>query len=558
MYLCLPPKQPKLPSSPPQAASAFSDVPADHLFYEAVSWLADQGITRGCNPPRNDRFCPDQPVTRGQMAAFLVRALRLPKGDVVFADTKGHLFEADIAALAAAGITRGCNPPRNDRFCPDDVVTRGQMAAFLVRALRLPAGDATFSDTSGHVFEADIAALASAGITRGCNPPANDRFCPDEPATRGQMAAFLFRAIPGQPLAITSAALPAGQVGDAYSATLEASGGTPPYVWSADGLPSGLNIDQPSGVISGTPTEAGTFPVEFTVTDSRGTSVTETLNLVVREPAPGPDPGGEDDSAGGEDDPGNGEEPDIELEYSSLSSGGAHTCGLTASGAAYCWGSGRYGRLGNGDSDNRLVPTPVAGDLTFTAITAGNAHTCGLTTDGAEKFHGPILRYVTESDHVCHEIGPEASWSDFEAALGSDAARRRLVQRQNPTGRPMTDVVTPSALSDEDDQDAEHFRAAAENASRDADQLIAKLATAGLTVSVAVAGLVDDASVRGLGWAAARVTAGRGLRWKHPGPAGMWEAAPCCTARQIPPKWFSKLHKAIRSQSRGLRICGPE
>lgn len=117
------------------------------------------------------------------------------------------------------------------------------------------------------------------------------------------MAAFLFRAIPGQPLAITSAALPAGQVGDAYSATLEASGGTPPYVWSADGLPSGLNIDQPSGVISGTPTEAGTFPVEFTVTDSRGTSVTETLNLVVREPAPGPDPGGEDDSAGGEDDP---------------------------------------------------------------------------------------------------------------------------------------------------------------------------------------------------------------------------------------------------------------
>lgn len=67
----------------------------------------------------------------------------------------------------------------------------------------------------------------------------------------------------------------------------------------------------------------------------------------------------------------------------------------------------------------------------------------------------------------------------------------------------MTDVVTPSALSDEDYQDAEHFRAAAENASRDADQLIAKLATAGLTVSVAVAGLVDDASVRGLGWAAA-------------------------------------------------------
>lgn len=66
----------------------------------------------------------------------------------------------------------------------------------------------------------------------------------------------------------------------------------------------------------------------------------------------------------------------------------------------------------------------------------------------------------------------------------------------------MTEVATSSALSDEDYQDAAHFRDAAENASRDADQLVAKLATAGLTVSVAVAGLVDDASIRGLGWAA--------------------------------------------------------
>jgi hypothetical protein len=45
------------------------------------------------------------------------------------------VFAADIAALAQAGITRGCNPPTNDRYCPDDNVTRGQMAAFLTRAL---------------------------------------------------------------------------------------------------------------------------------------------------------------------------------------------------------------------------------------------------------------------------------------------------------------------------------------------------------------------------------------------------------------------------------------
>ena len=45
------------------------------------------------------------------------------------------MFETDIERIAQAGITLGCNPPTNDRFCPDDTVTRGQMAAFLSRML---------------------------------------------------------------------------------------------------------------------------------------------------------------------------------------------------------------------------------------------------------------------------------------------------------------------------------------------------------------------------------------------------------------------------------------
>src|SRR5690606_40769712 len=85
----------------------------------------------------------------------------------------------------------------------DDPVTRGQMAAFLVRALGLPpAPPGTFTDTTGTVFARDIDSLALSGITRGCNPPANDRFCPDDPVTRRQMAAFLRRA--GQQLAVLS------------------------------------------------------------------------------------------------------------------------------------------------------------------------------------------------------------------------------------------------------------------------------------------------------------------------------------------------------------------
>ena len=181
---------------PLKSPTSFKDT-TNHVFKAEIGKLADSGVTKGCNPPANDRFCPDDYVTRGQMAAFLVRALSLSKGKATFSDTKGHIFAADIAALADAGITRGCNPPRNDRFCPDDRVTRGQMAAFLVRALKLPKGKASFKDTAGHVFAADVASLADAGITKGCNPPANDRFCPDDYVTRGQMAAFLVRALGG-------------------------------------------------------------------------------------------------------------------------------------------------------------------------------------------------------------------------------------------------------------------------------------------------------------------------------------------------------------------------
>lgn len=169
------------------------------VFESDIEWLVATGVTTGCNPPTNTRFCPGQSVTRGQMAAFLHRALPdLPIiGSGQFSDDDGSIFEADIEWLAATGVTKGCNPPANTRFCPDDSVTRGQMAALLVRALGLTddGGGNTFTDDDGNVFERDIARIATAGITKGCNPPANTLFCPDDPVTRAQMAAFLHRAL---------------------------------------------------------------------------------------------------------------------------------------------------------------------------------------------------------------------------------------------------------------------------------------------------------------------------------------------------------------------------
>lgn len=180
----------------PSASGRFTD-DDDSMFEKEIEWLAEQGITKGCNPPANTLFCPRDPVTRGQMAAFLTRALDLPPSSTDrFVDDDNSVFQRDIQALAAAGITRGCNPPANNRFCPDANVTRGEMAAFLNRALDLaPSPGDVFTDDNLSVFEADIQALAAADITRGCNPPANNLFCPNASVTREQMAAFLFRAL---------------------------------------------------------------------------------------------------------------------------------------------------------------------------------------------------------------------------------------------------------------------------------------------------------------------------------------------------------------------------
>jgi DNA-binding beta-propeller fold protein YncE len=178
-------------------APCFVDV-GSSIFTPEINWLAQEHITMGCNPPVNDQFCPASSVTRGQMAAFLVRALDLTDSlPDPFTDDDDSIFEADIEKLAAAGITKGCNPPTNDRFCPDSKVTREQMAAFLVRALGYAddGGGNLFIDDDESIFEGDIDKLGTAGVTKGCNPPTNNLYCPDSVVTRGQMAAFLHRAL---------------------------------------------------------------------------------------------------------------------------------------------------------------------------------------------------------------------------------------------------------------------------------------------------------------------------------------------------------------------------
>lgn len=169
--------------------SPYTDA-AGSPFYADILWLAQQQITAGCTPTT---FCPRSVVSRAQMASFLVRAMDLPpSGTDHFVDDGGSSHEADIDALAASGITTGCNP---GLFCPDAPVSRQQMATFLVRALDLPPSATDyFDDDDGSFHEDDINALAASGITGGCGPEA---FCPYGGVTREQMAAFLHRALDG-------------------------------------------------------------------------------------------------------------------------------------------------------------------------------------------------------------------------------------------------------------------------------------------------------------------------------------------------------------------------
>jgi hypothetical protein len=171
-------------------AGRFADDDQNPLVAD-IEWAAAEGITVGCNDPFNDWFCPQSPVTRSQMATFLVRALDLPPANQdFFVDDSGNSHEDSINRIAAAGITLGCSP---SNFCPEASVTREQMASFLVRAFEIaPSPVNPFNDVAG-THAADIAALYASGVTTGCSTTPLS-YCPASSVLRDQMAAFLHRA----------------------------------------------------------------------------------------------------------------------------------------------------------------------------------------------------------------------------------------------------------------------------------------------------------------------------------------------------------------------------
>ncbi len=176
---------------------SFPDVPKSNQFYRFIETLFHSQVTGGCGL---GNYCPGNSVTRAQMAVFLLKArfgtpyVPPPATGTVFNDvTTGTFASAWIEALSGFKVTGGCG---SGNYCPNNPVTRAQMAVFLLKSKHgssyvPPACTGTFGDVPCPSGFADwIEQLAAEGITGGCG---GGNYCPDDPNTRGQMAVFLVK-----------------------------------------------------------------------------------------------------------------------------------------------------------------------------------------------------------------------------------------------------------------------------------------------------------------------------------------------------------------------------
>lgn len=187
------------PSSRAQAVEVhFSDVAEDAWYAPHVAHITGLGIMTGYP---DGTFRPDEPVTRAQMAVFVVKALSLEPSESPagrFSDVPPSAWYAShVDLIVELGVTIGCDPG-GTTYCPRRPITRSQMALFLARAFQLPPagiGEPTFDDIDAdHYAYQAVETIRAADITGGCltDPP---RYCGTRLVSRAQMSVFLSRAL---------------------------------------------------------------------------------------------------------------------------------------------------------------------------------------------------------------------------------------------------------------------------------------------------------------------------------------------------------------------------
>jgi chitodextrinase len=176
----------------------FNDVPPGYWAEESIYKVYANGITSGCG---GGNYCPEDPVTRAQMAVFLEKGINgsdydPPGATGIFDDVPVSYWVADwVEQFYNDGITSGCStdPPL---YCPDDLVLRAKMAVFLLRSIygkdyRPPSAVGIFDDVPVTHSDANwIEALYNEGITAGCSADPL-LYCPDDLVTRDEMAVFI-------------------------------------------------------------------------------------------------------------------------------------------------------------------------------------------------------------------------------------------------------------------------------------------------------------------------------------------------------------------------------
>ena len=390
-------------------AGSFDD-DAGSVYEPALDALAGRGHLAGteCGPRS---ICPDEPISRWEMAVWLVRVLDDAEPDAVesvrFADVDADAWWSPHAErLFDLEVTRGCGTAPLT-YCPADAVKRGEMAAFLVRAFDLPAGGPVgFEDMAGHFHAESVNALTAAGITAGC-AAAPLRFCPQDQVTRGQMALFLARAMDliGLPSTVRFSAVAVGSYhacglqvdetvtcwGENGAGQADALDGTFASVSAGFSHSCGLRSDETiacwgdNSLGQSTPREGRYRSVAAGGWHSCGLQSDETVECW------------------GNNNDGQSEPP--EREFSAIAAGGHHSCGLQSDGTIACWGSNSDGQI---DAPTGSFSAVVAGDRfscglrndsrvvcwggnnagqtqapagMFTSITAGGWHSCGLSND---------------------------------------------------------------------------------------------------------------------------------------------------------------------------------
>ena len=354
-----------------QDSAPYPDTIPDSFYSEAVEALSQDGVFAGTEC--DEGFCPDDPLDRATMAVWTVRVLDGADPETAtstrFADVDASDRHASfIERFAELGVTRGCGD--GTRFCPDDTVTRAEMAVFLSRAFNLDeAPDPGFADVAADEWYApDVARLAASGITRGCGD--GTRFCADDTTARAQMATFLFRALGLIDTPVTT------EPADAGAATYRDVTDSCAILTNDTITCWGPNSDGQANA------PAGTYKTLSTGTDHNCAIATNNTITCWG--------GGRN---GGQAEPPAGT-------YKSVTAGRFHSCALATDGTITCWGSSSYGQ----------TDAPAG---TYKTLSTARNHSCAIATDDTitcwgydinRRTDAPAGTYKTLStstDHSC-------------------------------------------------------------------------------------------------------------------------------------------------------------